>query len=62
MINAGAYCINKTSLPRQPGKFSFEEDYLKPQRNRLGFYTCQAYFIDIGIPEDYYRACEYFKI
>ncbi|MDR2085249.1 MAG: HAD-IIIA family hydrolase [Bacteroidales bacterium] len=56
LINAGIYLLNKNLLNDCPEKFSFEKDFLEKQ-------TCQIYglsfekdFIDIGIPEDYYRA------
>jgi D-glycero-alpha-D-manno-heptose 1-phosphate guanylyltransferase len=43
--------------PRE-GVFSFERDYLEPRvaGGRLYGYQEDAYFIDIGVPEDYNRA------
>ncbi|HPI53322.1 MAG TPA: nucleotidyltransferase family protein [Chitinophagaceae bacterium] len=60
LINGGVYCIYKkgfVSIPF-PTKFSFEKDYLEKflhERSMTGFIQ-DAYFIDIGIPEDYTKA------
>ena len=61
-INGGVYWIKRTALSGFPVKFSFEELYLRMNISMLGGFKCDGYFIDIGIPEDYYRACEHFKI
>lgn len=65
-INGGIYCISRTPFLNRnmPEKFSFEKDYLEVyvQDKKFYGYPCDAYFIDIGIPEDYYRAGEDFKI
>lgn len=60
LINAGMYLLETKPFLQEnlPEKFSFEKDYLE------AFYTSRqftglaqdAYFIDIGIPEDYARA------
>ena len=59
-INGGIYCINRSWLMSQtlPEKFSFEKELMQPLAGQKGFYgvTYDGYFIDIGIPEDYYRA------
>ena len=59
-INGGIYCINRAWLLTctQPGKFSFEKELMQPLAGSEGFYglSFNTYFIDIGIPEDYYRA------
>ncbi len=60
LINGGMYVLNvKTFLQEElPEKFSFEKDYLEKlytQRKMFGV-SQDAYFIDIGIPEDYLRA------
>jgi D-glycero-alpha-D-manno-heptose 1-phosphate guanylyltransferase len=60
LINGGVYIINKTSFLSNPfpEKFSFETDYLQrfyKEKILMGFVQ-DAYFIDIGIPEDYQRA------
>lgn len=60
LINAGLYLINKHAfLSRNfPLKFSFEKDYLEKFVEAATFsgWSRDAYFIDIGIPEDYNRA------
>lgn len=60
LINAGLYLIDKQSfLSRSfPVKFSFEKDYLEKFVEEAIFsgLSRDAYFIDIGIPEDYTRA------
>jgi len=60
LINGGIYVINVSSFHEKkfPLKFSFERDYLEcniKQKNIFG-YIQDAYFIDIGIPEDYIKA------
>lgn len=60
LINGGLYGLSvKDYLAAAPqGVFSFERDYLEPQvtGGRLYGYVEDAYFIDIGVPEDYKRA------
>ncbi len=59
LINGGVYMLNvETFLSRKwPEKFSFETDYLQsPTAHHLLGFPSDAYFIDIGIPEDYARA------
>jgi D-glycero-alpha-D-manno-heptose 1-phosphate guanylyltransferase len=62
LINGGVYALSVTSFLEKPfpGHFSFERDYLeKEYRNRkILALVSDAYFIDIGIPEDYQRAQE----
>ena len=64
-INGGIYCINKNWLMchTQAGKFSFEKELMQPLAGQEGFYglSFNNYFIDIGIPEDYFRAQREFK-
>lgn len=60
LINGGVYALGKTAFTAKsfPAVFSFEKDYLEKsykEGNILG-YISDAYFIDIGIPEDYLRA------
>lgn len=59
-INGGIYAIDKSWLLSQtlPTKFSFEKELMQPLAGSEGFYGLRSdgYFIDIGIPEDYYRA------
>lgn len=65
LINAGFYAINKEkflSIP-MPDKFSFEKDFLEAYFSKIEIYgfVFDGYFIDIGIPEDYRKACEELK-
>ena len=59
-INGGIYILNKNWLlsHTQAGKFSFEKELMQPFAGQEGFYglSFNNYFIDIGIPEDYFRA------
>ncbi|MGF1839410.1 nucleotidyltransferase family protein [Vibrio atlanticus] len=62
LINSGTYLLCKKIIEDFPlDKFSFETDFL-PQFNGLfKAYKSKPYFIDIGIPEDYHKACEKFR-
>jgi D-glycero-alpha-D-manno-heptose 1-phosphate guanylyltransferase len=60
LINGGVYALNVQSFMELPfpDKFSFEKDYLEkyfPIQKMKGLVQ-DAYFIDIGIPEDFARA------
>ena len=59
-VNCGIYIVNKSILEKFPiaSVFSFEKDFLGKYVNDIqcwGF-VHKSYFIDIGIPEDYYKA------
>jgi D-glycero-alpha-D-manno-heptose 1-phosphate guanylyltransferase len=60
LINGGVYIIRKNLLAGQewPEKFSFEKEFLEKKANRLMFagFSCDQYFVDIGIADDYARA------
>ncbi len=60
LINGGIYALNVPAFldKRFPDKFSFEQEYLERfyKDGRIFGITQDAYFIDIGIPEDYKRA------
>lgn len=60
LINGGLYVLDvKAFLARPfPAKFSFEKDYLEAAvgEGRIYAFAQDAYFIDIGIPEDFRRA------
>lgn len=60
LINGGIYLVNKDLIKRHnmPVKFSFEKDLMEKNVDKERFYAIRsdAYFIDIGIPEDYNRA------
>jgi NDP-sugar pyrophosphorylase family protein len=63
-INAGVYLMEKTlveSMP--PGKaFSLERDFFPALAGKnLYGYGCEAEFIDIGTPESYAKAEEFFS-
>lgn len=60
LINGGVYAIDRGKFLAQPfaEKFSMEKDYLELLVGEGNFYGLvqDAYFIDIGIPEDFERA------
>ncbi|MGM9838401.1 MAG: HAD-IIIA family hydrolase [Paludibacteraceae bacterium] len=60
LINGGIYAIRKAWLQSLdlPTKFSFEKEVLQTmvQTARMYGMVFDNYFIDIGVPEDYYRA------
>ncbi len=60
LINGGIYMLNRRLLDDfpMPVKFSFEQDLLEPNiaRIRPVAFQSNAYFIDMGVPEDYERA------
>lgn len=60
LINAGVYALQVAAFLHHawPERFSFEKDYLEKQAGAGKIYGCiqDAYFIDIGIPEDYEKA------
>ena len=65
VINGGIYVINRSWLLSQdlPTKFSFEKELLQARAGKEEFYGVYltAYFIDIGVPADYYRAQQEFN-
>jgi len=60
LINGGVYALNLATLLHKSltPKFSFEKEYLEAYFTERNFFATvqQAYFIDIGIPEDYAKA------
>ncbi len=58
LINGGVYLLQRDVLNHFPEKFSFEKDFLEKEirYDTIGGYVEDAYFIDIGVPEDYKRA------
>lgn len=60
LINGGVYAIDRERLVLSslPEKFSFEKEVLEPGAaiGEIGGWVSDAYFIDIGIPEDYRKA------
>jgi D-glycero-alpha-D-manno-heptose 1-phosphate guanylyltransferase len=61
-INGGFYLIKRALLDTIPeGKVSLEHDMIPlwlSEGRKLGGLVNDGYFIDIGIPEDYYRFME----
>lgn len=65
-INSGVYVVERAPLEAAalPSVFSFERDYLQARCAELrphAFQVDDADFIDIGVPLDYARACDYFS-
>jgi D-glycero-alpha-D-manno-heptose 1-phosphate guanylyltransferase len=60
LINGGVYALHVASFMERPfpNVFSFEKDYLEKSylKGKILGFVSDAYFIDIGIPEDYQRA------
>lgn len=57
-INGGIYLINKELLKKEEKEnFSFEKEILENEKFMIEKYGYEAegYFIDIGIPQDYYK-------
>lgn len=61
-INGGVYLMTRQLIDQIPeGKVSLEYDMIPrwmEEGKRLGGFVNDGYFIDIGIPEDYYRFIE----
>ncbi len=66
LINGGLYAINKEFLMSLdlPEKFSMEKDCFENIYKKHTIYgmKCNQFFLDIGIPEDYQKAQDEFKI
>jgi D-glycero-alpha-D-manno-heptose 1-phosphate guanylyltransferase len=64
-INGGIYLMNRDFItkPQFPEKFSIEKDCFEKQfkLSRFFGYPAKGYFLDIGIPEDFYRAQDEFR-
>lgn len=62
LINGGIYLVEKDFLSKHPltGNFSLEKDVFPRECDSalIYGYHSNGYFIDIGIPDDYRRACE----
>jgi D-glycero-alpha-D-manno-heptose 1-phosphate guanylyltransferase len=60
LINGGLYVLNVANFLAEsfPAKFSFEKDYLEELylKRKMSGLVQDAYFIDIGIPQDYLQA------
>lgn len=62
-INGGVYMLHRKLFTdfSMPDRFSFEQDLVEPNIGRIRprAFLSDAYFIDMGVPEDYERAqCE----
>jgi D-glycero-alpha-D-manno-heptose 1-phosphate guanylyltransferase len=56
-INGGVYLCDKSLFDNvSDNVFSFEKDILEKNAGIFSAFISDTYFIDIGIPEDYYRA------
>jgi D-glycero-alpha-D-manno-heptose 1-phosphate guanylyltransferase len=64
-INGGVYLVNKSYLFTQefPEKFSIEKDCFEScfLKSRFFGFPSRGYFLDIGIPEDFYKAQHEFR-
>ncbi|NPD46407.1 nucleotidyltransferase family protein [Lentimicrobium sp. S6] len=60
LINGGVYALNTSifELAKDQKKFSFETDIMESglEQFKVQGFISEAYFIDIGIPEDYLQA------
>jgi D-glycero-alpha-D-manno-heptose 1-phosphate guanylyltransferase len=58
VINSGTYVASKANIEAiKQVEFSFEEYYIKNFKGVVKAFISDGYFIDIGIPEDYFLAC-----
>lgn len=59
-INGGIYIAKSNIFSNKdlPERFSFESDFMEKEKDKVSINAIieDKYFIDIGIPEDYYRA------
>jgi D-glycero-alpha-D-manno-heptose 1-phosphate guanylyltransferase len=63
-INGGTYILDKNYfIQNTETKFSIEKDFFEKQVDKgvLAGYVYKDYFIDIGVPEDYFKANEDFR-
>lgn len=60
LINGGCYILKPDEFLKHPWpeKFSFEKEFLEKDgiEKKIYGYIENSYFIDIGIPDDYYKA------
>lgn len=68
LCNGGVYLINSGSnfsnyFNCNDEKFSFEADILDllAKNENIYAFPVNGYFIDIGVPRDYFLACQYFR-
>lgn len=57
LINAGVYIVNKSLMSKiEKDSFSFEKELLETLSCKLYAEESDGFFIDIGVPEDYFSA------
>lgn len=57
LINGGTYIVKRELLQNySKNNFSFEKDVLEIEYKDVYAFSSSGYFIDMGIPEDYYKA------
>lgn len=58
LINGGIYRLHRSLLENYAvgQQFSFEKEVLQPLKEPIYAWPSDAYFIDIGVPDDYARA------
>ena len=62
VINSGIYVVKtKDLLAFKLDCFSFERDFIPLFNGTFSAHVSAGYFVDIGVPDDYYKACGYFK-
>lgn len=63
LINGGIYYLDRDILTSYPEKFSLEVDCFPNllRSGGIGAFESKGYFIDIGVPEDFYTAQDYFR-
>lgn len=61
-INAGVFKFKKSIFTNfKLKKFSLENDFIPSYKKTIKAFIANGYFIDIGIPHDYKKACDYFN-
>ena len=62
LINSGTYSLKRSDIKGfKEDVFSFENDFLVNFQGNFKAYVNENIFIDIGVPEDYFRANELLK-
>jgi D-glycero-alpha-D-manno-heptose 1-phosphate guanylyltransferase len=64
-INGGIYVLDRELFlsNTKPGRFSMETDFMEKMVDdiKIEGFKSEGYFVDIGIPEDYLKANNYFE-
>ena len=62
VINTGIYVLTTSEISDVTAeRFSFEQDFIQTYHSPFKAYVSDSYFVDIGIPEDYYKFCKTIK-